>query len=251
MTVGSGRILEDRSVTLRRRTSQSRSGPLHQILRLDAPTELTTAATDVLLAAVCIACACYVRQRGGGALRMQPWRLGFMLFATGALLGAFAHALHIPPLLYRVVWAPIYLSLGLAVAFFLIGVVQDAAPARVPTLRPLILGLGVTSFLIAMLFPRAFFVFLAWQGVGLIVAIGVYTTLWTRGNLSGAGWITLGFLISMAAAAVQGTGTLSFTLIWPFDHNGAFHLIQLPGVAAIAYGLVQGGTSPTIRIQAP
>jgi len=225
---------------------------LHEILRLDAPTELTTAATDVLLAAVCIACAHYVRQRGEMP-RMRPWQIGFTLFATGALLGAFAHALHIPAVLYRVVWAPIYLSLGLAVAFFVIGVVQDAAPGRVSTLRPVLLGLGIMSFLIAMLFPRAFFVFLAWQGAGLVVAISVYTTLWARGSLPGAGWITLGFLISMAAAAVQGTGTLSFTLIWPFDHNGVFHLVQLPGIAAIAYGLVQSGRHalvPTARVQA-
>jgi hypothetical protein len=47
----------------------------------------------------------------------------------------------------------------------------------------------------------------------------------------------VGLLISIAAAVIQGTGTVSFTLIWPFDHNGVFHLVQLPGLAAIAYGL--------------
>jgi len=212
---------------------------MYELLRLDAPTELTTAATDVLLGLVCMACARYVRQYGDGAPRLRPWRIAFGLFAAGALLSAAAHALHIPDHLYRVIWGPIYLSLGIAVAYFLIGVVHDVAPARLPLLQPIILGLGVLCFAVATIFPTTFVVFLAWQGIGLLLAISVYLVLWRRRSLRGAGWISIGLLVSAAAAVIQGTGALSFTLIWPFDHNGVFHLVQVPGVVAIAYGLTQ------------
>jgi hypothetical protein len=220
---------------------------MYELLRLDAPTELTTAATDVLLALVCMACAWYLGSRGNGAPRLQPWKLAFWLFAAAALLGAIAHALHVPDAMYRVVWGPIYLCLVLAVACFLIGVVHDVAPSRLRTLQPTVVGLGLLCLVVALAFPTAFVIFLAWQGIGLLVAIAVYLTFWVSRSLPGAGWISLGLLISVAAAVIQGTAAVSFTLIWPFDHNGVFHLVQLPGLAAIAYGLVQVRDEPTAR----
>jgi hypothetical protein len=232
-----------------RRTGRSRAeyaryrtrhhlGPcVYELLRLDAPTQLTTAATDVLLAAFCLASVRYVARHGNGAARLVPWKIAFWLFGAGALMGAAAHALHIPDELYRLVWAPIYLTLALAVACFLLGMLHDVAPERLRKLQPLVLGLGVLCFAIATIFPTTFLVFLAWQGLGLIVATAAYLGLWYRRRLPGAGWISLGLLISIAAAVIQGTGTVSFTLIWPFDHNGVFHLVQLPGLMAIAYGL--------------
>jgi hypothetical protein len=220
---------------------------MYEILRLDSPTELTTAATDVLLALVCIACARYVGSRGNGAPRLLPWKLAYWLFAAAALLGAIAHALHVPDAMYRVIWGPIYFCLGLAIACFLIGVIHDVAPARLRTLQPIVVGMGLLCFGVAWVFPTAFVIFLAWQGIGLLVAIVVYLTYWVSRTLPGAGWISVGLIISMAAAVIQGTAAVTFTLIWPFDHNGVFHLVQLPGLAAIAYGLVQVQEEPTAR----
>jgi hypothetical protein len=207
-------------------------------LRLDAPNELTTAATDVLLAALCLWCAAHVARHTAQQARLVPWRAGFLLMAFGALAGGAAHALHVPEQYDRLVWAPIYLALSLAVACFLLGVIHDTLPDRLPRLRPIVLGLGLACFAVATAFPDYFAIFLAWQGFVMLVAIGGYGVLWHSGRLAGSGWICIGLLISVAAAVIQATRALSFTLIWPFDHNSVFHLVQLPGLVAIAHGLV-------------
>lgn len=211
---------------------------LNLTLRLDAPNELTTAATDVLLAALCLWCAAHVARDAALQPRLRPWRAGFLLMAFGALAGAAAHALHVPEQYYRLVWAPIYLALSLAVACFLLGVIHDTAPKRLPTLRPIVLALGLGCFGVATAFPDYFAIFLAWQGFAMLAAISGYLVLWRQARLAGAGWICIGMLISVAAAVIQATRAFSFTLVWPFDHNSVFHLVQLPGLLAIAHGLV-------------
>jgi len=207
-------------------------------LRLDAPNELTTAATDVLLAALCLWCAAHVTRHAARQARLVPWRIGFLLMAFGALAGGAAHAFHVPEAYDRLVWAPIYLSLSLAVACFLLGVIHDTLPDRLPALRPVVVVLGLGCFAVATAFPDYFAIFLAWQGFAMLVAIAGYFALWRHGRLVGAGWICIGLLISVAAAVIQATRALSFTLVWPFDHNSVFHLVQLPGLVAIAHGLV-------------
>jgi hypothetical protein len=211
-----------------------------ELLHLDAPNEMTTAATDVLLTVVCLVAATRLGAHAPSSARLRPWRIAFVLFAIGALLGAVGHGLRIPERFELVVWGPMYLALALAVAGFLIGVIHDAAPARLPALRPPVIGLGLVCFVVALIFPDLFLVFLIWQAFGLLVALAAYAWLWRGGRLAGAGWITLGLAISVLAAAIQGTGTASFTLIWPFDHNGIFHLVQVPGILAIAHGLAAG-----------
>jgi hypothetical protein len=212
-------------------------------LRLDAPTELTTAATDLLLAVVCLWCAAYLGRESPRTARLQPWRLAFLLLAIAAVLGAFAHAFHVPDQFYRLIWAPIYLSLSLAVACFLLGVIYDALPGQMRALRPVVIVLALGCFATATALPKLFAVFLVWQGFAMLLAIAAYLYLWQSRRLAGSGWICIGLLISVAAALIQATRAVSFTLIWPFDHNGVFHLVQIPGLMAIAYGL----TAPARR----
>ncbi len=49
--------------------------------------------------------------------------------------------------------------------------------------------------------------------------------------------MALGVLISMVAAAVQAMNTIRMEFIWEFDNNGIFHLIQIPGLLALLWGL--------------
>jgi hypothetical protein len=43
--------------------------------------------------------------------------------------------------------------------------------------------------------------------------------------------------VSLAAGAVQAADLGTVRLLWEFDHNGLFHLVQLAGVALLAIGL--------------
>ena len=49
--------------------------------------------------------------------------------------------------------------------------------------------------------------------------------------------MTLALAVSLAAGAVQAANGVMVTLVWPFDHNGLFHLVQLVGVVLLIRGL--------------
>jgi hypothetical protein len=51
--------------------------------------------------------------------------------------------------------------------------------------------------------------------------------------------MTGGIALSIIAAVIQATGSIGFTLIWEFDHNGVFHLVQMPGIVLLAAGVIE------------
>ena len=126
----------------------------------------------------------------------------------------------------------------MTVALFAVGAVYDilgrGAARRV---LPVMIAVGTIFYAVTVVFPDKFLVFVIFEMLVMLFALGVYCTLAIRGRLEGAGLMTAGILITIVAAAVQATGTLRFTLIWQFDYNGIFHLVQMPGVVMLAAGL--------------
>lgn len=43
-------------------------------------------------------------------------------------------------------------------------------------------------------------------------------------------------LITLTAALIQFSGKFSIKFFWQFDHNGIFHLVQVPGLVFIFFG---------------
>jgi hypothetical protein len=99
----------------------------------------------------------------------------------------------------------------------------------------LLTGLGF--YVLTSRFPGIFFVFIVYEGLALAFALGAYVFLSLRGELEGAGLMAAGILISIVAAGVQFKKSISFTLIWHFDHNGVYHLIQTVGLLLLLIGL--------------
>lgn len=217
---------------------------LSDLLRLDAPTELTTAATDLLLAAVCVLCARHLSARALRRPALRTWSCAFVLSALAATLGAVAHALYLPGWLDRVVWAFIYLALAAGIGAIVLATVEDCLPAWRARVRPFVLGLALASFGAALLFPEIFAVILIWQACGVLFAMWAYGRDGLRRDGRRSVWVVAGLVITVVAAVVQATGAVSFTLVWPFDHNGVFHLVQIPGLIAVAYGLAKAAPAP-------
>jgi hypothetical protein len=117
------------------------------------PTELTTAATDLVLAALAASAWLLLRRDGPDGLRGLLWRMAAAMLAVTAFLGAIAHGLALGEAAFVNIWRATYLGLSLLVA------------------------------------------------------------------------------------AMQASGAVSFTLVWPFDHNGVFHLVQMIGIPLLVHGL--------------
>ena len=102
---------------------------------------------------------------------------------------------------------------------------------------PVVLIAGLGFFAATLLYPGIFFVFIIYKGLALGFALSAYIYLALAGELSGAALITAGILVSIVAAGIQATKSIAITIIWQFDHNGVYHLVQVLGLVLLVLGL--------------
>ncbi len=213
---------------------------------IDIPTEQTTAATDFVMALLAAGCALQMhRLRKTAPWKTSLWVWIFSLVAMASVLGTVVHGFQMSQPLNRFLWQPLYLSLGLAVGLFMVGAVYDGRGQRsARRALPLMVLAGVVFFTITRIFPGSFAVFLLYEAVALLYALAVYGSMALGRRLPGAEWMAAGVLLMIVAAVVQATRWLAFELIWPFDHNGVFHLIQMAGLGTLTRGLAKGLRQP-------
>jgi len=207
---------------------------------IDIPTERTTAATDVLLALLAVVCAVYLARVGSARdpFKTRVWCAAFGLLAFASAMGAVAHGFQMSERLNRALWQPLNLALGLVIALFVVGVVYDRwGQAAAQRALPITLGMGVVFFLVTVLIPGSFLVFILYEAVAMLFALAVYLLIAARGTLPGAWSMVAGVAITIAAAVIQALGITRVHVIWDFDHNGVFHLVQVAGVIVLTGGL--------------
>lgn len=204
-------------------------------------TELTTAATDAAVGLLCLAVVWQlVAIPVNATWKRALWCWVFGLIGLASFLGAVVHGLELSESVRAVLWRPLYLSLGLTVALFVIGGIYDWRGERTArALLPWAVGIGVSFFAVTQLVGGAFLIFVVYEAIAMVATLAMYVFLSTTRRLAGARMITLGIGLSIVAAAVQASA-LSVRLIVPFDHNGLFHLVQLIATAALANGLRHG-----------
>lgn len=208
---------------------------------ISSPTELTTSATDALLAIECaVIIALLLRTAPADRWRTTLWCWVFTLLAIASFLGALAHGLEMPKPMRTALWTPLYLSLGILVVLFIVGAVADwrgkmAAKRLVPW------GLGVSAAFLGLtaLLGGPFIVFIVYAATILLSALAIYTFLAVTHRLQGAAVIALAILLNLGGAAVQASN-LSLQLVFPFDHNGLFHLVQIVSTAILGLGVHLG-----------
>jgi hypothetical protein len=184
-----------------------------------APNERTTAATDLLLALVCLGL-----MPGVAALAPRdPWRVTlwltiFGLLAASSLAGAAVHGFTLPPRLRAAVWQPLYLMLGLAVALFVVAAVRDwqgeAAARRL--LAPAVAA-GIAFWVLTLALGGKFVVFVIYEVTAMLVVLAIYLLL-ARQQVPGAQAIAVAVLVNLAGAVLQAS-RLQVTVVWPFDHT--------------------------------
>jgi hypothetical protein len=203
------------------------------------PTELTTAATDAIIALLALGCLLYLwRRRGSEDWKVGIWSGVLGLLGLASALGAAAHGLDLSDSVFAILWQPLFLSLGLVVALFVVAAVYDrfgSAAAR--RLLPAMVGIGVGFYALTLVFTGTFLVFVLYEGAAMLLALVLYLDLALRTRRAWAWLLVAGIVLNVVAAAIQATGTMSFTLIWQFDHNGVFHLVQMLAIAALVAGV--------------
>ena len=201
-------------------------------------TERTTAATDAVLALAAAAAILVLRRTTPPSFGRAVWQAGVAALALASVLGAVAHGLELGAATRELLWQPLYLALGVTMALFVVGAVRDwrgdAAGRRV--LLPM-LALAVVFYGITRLTGGSFLAFVVYEAAALVFSLGVYLRLATGPARAGAAPMAAALAVSLAAGVVQASNVGPIRLVWDFDHNGVFHLVQLVGLALLLTGL--------------
>ena len=208
------------------------------------PTELTTAATDALLAILCVVALVMIRRRRA----LDPWKVGLWswllgLLALASVLGAIAHGLELTDRVQDFLWQPLYLCLGLVVALFTVAAIRDRlGESAARRALPWMVVLGFGFFAITRIGSGTFLIFIAYEAVAMFAALVLYLDAAIRPRVAGAVLMAVGVTLNLLAAGVQQSSvTLEFAGL-PLDHNGVFHLVQLVAVVVLTVGVLRGLT---------
>jgi hypothetical protein len=200
--------------------------------------ERTTAATDALLALAALAGIGVLRRRTEPTFGRSVWIAALAALALASALGAVAHGVRLGDGTRELLWQPLYVALGVTMALFVVGAVRDWRGERAGrrVLGPM-LGLAVAFYGVTRLAGGNFLAFVVYEAAALLFALVVYLRLAAGERRAGAGAMTAALALSLAAGAVQAVDVGSVRLLWEFDHNGLFHLVQLVGLVFLVLGL--------------
>ena len=206
-----------------------------------SPTELTTSATDAVLAVECVVIATRLwRDATVNRRRVLLWCWIFGLLSFSSLLGAIVHGFTMENWIRQALWKPLYLSLGVLISLFVVGAVHDWRGQTVAGhLVPWAIGAGVAFYGLTEFASGAFIIFVAYEAAVMLSALTIYLFLAARRQLRGAWIIVLGIVLNLAAAGIQAS-RLSIQTPLPLDHNGLFHVVQMVALATLALGVRRG-----------
>ena len=198
--------------------------------------EQMTALTDVALGILSSYAAFQVLQFSG--FRSAVWGWAFGLLAFSAFVAALAHSFEMTQKTNERLWMPINLSLGWVLSLFVVGALIDlSGDAMARTALPAALIVGLLFFVITVLRPGSFMTFIAYEAVAMLFSLGVYVFIFFQGTLLSAGWMLAGVFVTILAAVAQALGKAGKSIVWYFDNNGVFHLIQMIGIVLLLVGL--------------
>jgi hypothetical protein len=207
---------------------------------ISIPTEQTTAFTDVILALLALLTALYISRKGisRSPYRTRIWTGAFLFLALSAGVGAVAHGFEMSDGLNDNVWHVINFGLGMTVALFLVATANDLTNERLSRrFLPAMVAVAIIFFLVTVFIPGSFLVFIIYESIAMLIALGTYVGLSMKKKLDGAPMIALAILLTMIAAGIQASEAIHVTLIWEFDHNGIFHIVQMMALPLFALGI--------------
>ena len=202
-------------------------------------TEQTSAATDLILALTAALAAVYLRRaRAYDKWKVDLWSWVFGLVGMAALLGAVTHGVEMSSRAVDALWQPLYLALSLVVSLFIVAPWYDLLGRKsAQRMLPLMIVVALAFWAARSAFGGGFRSFVLFEAIGLVGSLAIYSWLAVSRRSPGARVIALAMVLNLVAAGLQAGEKVSVKLLWQFDHNGVFHLVQCCAVVVLACGL--------------
>jgi hypothetical protein len=200
--------------------------------------ERTTAGTDALLAIAAAAGIVLLRRYAPPSFGRAVWQGALGALVVASALGSVTHGLVLSEPTRYLLWQPLYLALGVMMALFVVGAIRDWRGDAIGrrALAPMLV-LAVVFYGITRLTGGDFLAFVVYEAGALLFSLAVYLKLASAERRPGATAMAAALAVSLAAGALQAVDPGPIRLIWVFDHNGLFHLVQLFGLALMVAGL--------------
>jgi len=201
---------------------------------IESVTERTTAVTDLILAVEFLLFAIFFIISAPEVKRAAAWSSPFLLLAGAFLIGAIAHGFQMPEKINRLFW----LLLAVGSAFGLAHLVS----ASVGEWRPVwykksVIGMSLAAIIFFGITVKfsSFTVYVVFIVINMVLVSLLNAMCFENSGNKNHLLIVLGAVLTAIASLVQLIKSIHFTIIWEFNYNGAFHLMQM--LAGVFLGL--------------
>ncbi len=164
----------------------------------------------------------------------QPyWIASLLCLGVAAVLGGLYHGFD-----RFSSYTGVYFCISVLMAALCLAVITDGFGEEIARgFRWPVAGLALAFFLVARTYPTRILAFAALLAVFLVLALVLYLHLMVTRALPGAGFLAAGIATLLIGAAMM-LGNVGFTLIWTFDRNAVYHLVQMVGSLFFYFGLI-------------
>jgi hypothetical protein len=84
-----------------------------------------------------------------------------------------------------------------------------------------------------------FIVFIAYEALCMLFALTVYSMLSFKHKSTPDYFMVAGILLTITGAVIQALRSIHFTIVWEFDYNSVYHIVQMLAVYLMYLGVVK------------
>ncbi|MBA7606141.1 MAG: hypothetical protein GH143_01785 [Calditrichaeota bacterium] len=199
--------------------------------------EPTTTITDFILGLEALVLAAILFVSPHTFPSLPYWIASLLCLGVAAVLAGLYHGFDRPAS-----YTGVYFCISALMATLCLAVITDGFGEEMAhRLRWPVAGLALAFFLVAWIYPTRILAFAALLAVFLVLALVLYLHLMVTRALPGAGFLAAGIASLLIGAAMM-LGNVGFTLIWTFDRNAVYHLVQMVGIVFFYLGLASRGS---------
>lgn len=199
--------------------------------------EPTTTITDFILALEALVLATLLLMNPQIYPSLPYWIASLFCLSVAAVLGGLYHGFDRPSS-----YTGVYFCISVLMVTLCLAVITDGFGEEIARgFRWPVAGLALVFFLVTRIYPTRILTFTALLAVLLVLALALYLYLMVTGALPGAGFLAAGIATLLIGAAMM-LGNVGFTLIWTFDRNAVYHLVQMVGILFLFLGLSSRGS---------
>jgi hypothetical protein len=204
---------------------------------IESATERTTAATDLILAVEFLLFAIFFIKSASDNKRATAWSIPFLLLAGAFLIGAIAHGFQMPEKMNMLLW----LFLAGCSAFGLAHLVSASVGEWKPAwYKKSVIGMSLAAIIFIGITVKlsSFTVYVVFIVITMALVSWLNAVCFEKSGNKKHLLIIFGAVFTTIASLVQLIKSIHFTIIWEFDYNGAFHLVQMLAGMFLGLGII-------------